>query len=50
MLVSPEKKKSIYTEDDWSDMELLGTYEKSKVLAEKAAWDFVNNLPEESKF
>ena len=46
----PENAKSIYTEDDWSDLEILAPYEKSKFLAEKAAWDFVSNLPEDQKF
>lgn len=27
-------------------MKVTGAYEKSKTLAEKAAWDFVNSLPE----
>ena len=45
----PENRKDVYTEDDWSDIDLLGPYEKSKFLAEKAAWDFVNSLPEEDK-
>ena len=37
-----ENMKAVYNEEDWSDMEVLGAYEKSKILAEKAAWDFVN--------
>ena len=34
----------------WSDMAKATPYEKSKILAEKAAWDFVEKLPEEKKF
>jgi hypothetical protein len=40
-----------YTESDWPDTRLhIQAYYKSKYLAEKAAWDFVNdrinsNLP-----
>ena len=45
-----ENQKPIYNEDDWSDLEILQPYEKSKLLAEKAAWDFVNSLPETEKF
>ena len=34
----------VYTESDWTDPELpdVGAYERSKTLAERAAWDFVN--------
>ena len=31
-------------------MSKAGAYEKSKTLAEKAAWDFINDLPNEEKF
>ena len=37
----PEDKKDILNESDWSDASIAGPYEKSKTLAEKAAWDFV---------
>ncbi|XP_065064206.1 uncharacterized protein LOC135690549 [Rhopilema esculentum] len=37
-------------EGDWSDVTQAGAYSKSKCLAEKAAWDFVKELPDESKF
>lgn len=41
-----------FTEEDWTNIEdpHLDVYAKSKVLAEKAAWDFVKELPEEKKF
>jgi dihydroflavonol-4-reductase len=45
----PENIKELYNEEDWSDAEVCAPYEKSKLLAEKAAWDFVNNLPEGEK-
>jgi nucleoside-diphosphate-sugar epimerase len=32
-----------YTEKDWSDPNKIGAYAKSKVMAEKAAWDFFND-------
>lgn len=35
------KKKLHFTSDDWSDYENERPYQKSKALAEKAAWDFV---------
>jgi len=35
----------IFTEDDWSntDSSEIGAYEKSKTIAERAAWDFVKS-------
>ena len=39
-----------YTEEDWSIEEKCGPYEKSKLLAEKAAWEFVKKLDDEKKF
>ena len=37
-----------YDERDWSNTERdIGAYQKSKTLAERAAWDFVNALPPE---
>lgn len=37
----------IYTEGDWTNTESasLDLYSKSKTLAERAAWDFVKELP-----
>ena len=37
-------------ESCWSKLEACPAYEKSKTLAEKAAWDFIKDLPEEKKF
>jgi len=42
--------KAVLNEEDWSDPEALMPYEKSKYLAERAAWDFVNGLPADQKF
>ncbi len=41
----------VFTEEDWTDLteEGMATYFKSKTLAEKAAWDFVANLPHEER-
>ena len=39
------------TEDDWVEIhDKLPIYNKSKILAEWAAWDYVNELPEDEKF
>lgn len=35
----------VLTEDDWSVPEKCAAYQKSKTLAERAAWDFVAGLP-----
>tara|TARA_R110002096_G_scaffold435826_2_gene663495 strand:+ start:5962 stop:7011 length:1050 start_codon:yes stop_codon:yes gene_type:complete len=36
----------IFDEGDWSDLSRpMGAYEKSKTMAERAAWDFVESLP-----
>lgn len=40
----------IHTEEDWSIEAHCQGYVKSKLLAEKAAWDFVSNLEEDKKF
>lgn len=40
------RRLQVLTEADWTDVEAAGvsTYTKSKTLAEKAAWDFVEQL------
>ncbi|OQR71970.1 putative uncharacterized oxidoreductase YDR541C-like [Tropilaelaps mercedesae] len=42
---------TVYDETQWSDLESpsLGPYERSKTLAEKAAWDFVQSAENTSK-
>ncbi|XP_065899103.1 uncharacterized protein [Dysidea avara] len=42
----PDRENHIYTEEDFSIPEVCPPYERSKVLAEKAAWKFVDELPE----
>jgi dihydroflavonol-4-reductase len=45
------KDKKVFDENDWSDTGPgITPYAKSKTLAEKAAWDFVNQLSDEDKF
>lgn len=41
-----------YTEGDWTNTECasLDLYSKSKTLAERAAWDFVKELPGKNYF
>ncbi|WP_067530992.1 SDR family oxidoreductase [Nocardia crassostreae] len=36
----------VLTEDDWSKPQACNAYEKSKTLAERAAWDFADAHPE----
>ena len=45
------KEKTQFDESDWSlaDSPTISAYSKSKTLAERAAWDFVENLPNEKK-
>ena len=47
-----DEKQTHFTHDDWTDAtsKRVGAYEKSKTLAEKAAWDFVKALPDDEKF
>jgi dihydroflavonol-4-reductase len=45
------REKEVYTEEDWSSVDgEISPYAKSKTLAEKAAWEFVDNLEESKKF
>ena len=45
------REKEVYTEEDWSSVGgEISAYAKSKTLAEKAAWEFVENLEESKKF
>lgn len=40
----------VYDESDWTIVgKGVGAYEKSKALAERAAWDFIAELPDDSK-
>lgn len=39
------EETKVFNEDDWANTnEDIGDYYKSKILAERAAWDFVNSL------
>ncbi|XP_077988235.1 uncharacterized protein LOC144442737 [Glandiceps talaboti] len=40
----------IYSEKDWPNPDIITPYEKSKTLAERAAWEFVKNLKDDEKF
>ena len=45
------REKEVYTEEDWSSVDgEISPYAKSKTLAEKAAWEFVESLEESKKF
>jgi nucleoside-diphosphate-sugar epimerase len=50
VMKNPENVKDCYDENDWSELEACSAYDKSKTLAEKAAWDFLFSLPEEERF
>lgn len=44
---TPTKKNQTYTNEDWTDLEQdVSAYTKSKTLAEKAAWKFIEEHPE----
>ena len=45
MIQLPNNFKDQYNESDWSDLKACNAYYKSKTLAEKAAWDFLDALP-----
>ena len=47
-----DKNQTHFTPDVWTDTDSKGcaAYEKSKTLAEKAAWDFLKALPENERF
>jgi nucleoside-diphosphate-sugar epimerase len=52
--VHPDKepKDNYFSEENWSDPDRpagMSAYAKSKVLAERAAWDYVAKLPEDEK-
>ncbi len=38
-----------FTEADWSDPDRCEPYQKSKTLAERAAWSFIESLPQNQK-
>ncbi|MCX2975946.1 SDR family oxidoreductase [Candidatus Marimicrobium litorale] len=45
------KSKTLFDESDWSDTTgNISAYAKSKTLAEKAAWDFMEKLADNEKF
>lgn len=38
-----EGENKTFTEDDWTNLDKVGAYPKSKTLAERAAWDFIHS-------
>lgn len=44
------QEEKLFNEEDWSDEKHCVPYEKSKLLAEKAAWELVKNLSDDEKF
>jgi len=47
----PATAPEVFNETHWSDVNFdkIGAYEKSKTLAERAAWDFVRDMPEHER-
>ena len=43
-------QQELIDESFWADLKACAAYEKSKTLAERAAWDYVKNLPEDKRF
>lgn len=43
-------ENKVFTEEDWAIEERSNPYEKSKIRAERAAWDLVKNLPDDERF
>jgi dihydroflavonol-4-reductase len=50
IFVTKDNKKLRFGPDDWSDVSVCPPYEKSKTLAEQAAWKFIEDLPADEKF
>ena len=48
--INTDSDSKKYTEDDWATEENNQPYQKSKLLAERAAWEYVHQLPEGEKF
>jgi dihydroflavonol-4-reductase len=46
----PRGEEKVRTESDWSVVENCEAYQKSKTLAERAAWEFVEKLPANRRF
>jgi nucleoside-diphosphate-sugar epimerase len=50
-LGNPEKPADyVYTKKDWSPETACAPYEKSKLKAEQAAWDFIKKLDDGKRF
>jgi dihydroflavonol-4-reductase len=47
--VSSDMEEGIGGPDDWADPNKVGSYAKSKILAEKAAWTFIQSQEEDHK-
>ena len=50
VMITEDIDKMTFGPEDWSDINICDPYCKSKTLAEKAAWDFQKELPDEEKF
>ena len=43
VIFTKNRSERTHSEEDWSDDERLGAYDKSKTFAERAAWDFARS-------
>lgn len=50
IMVTDDPKRTNFGPNHWSDVELCRPYLKSKTLAEKAAWKYLEDLPENERF
>lgn len=50
MHVTRDPNKTTFNVDDWSDLSIGNAYDKSKTLAERSAWDFLDSLPPSQRF
>ena len=50
LFLIPENFKANFTEIIWSDESVIDGYPKSKLMAEKAAWEFQKTIPEAERF
>ena len=48
--MNKDYSKTHFGPNDWTNCEIATAYEKSKTMAEKVAWDFIQFLPENEKF
>jgi nucleoside-diphosphate-sugar epimerase len=48
--LTKDPTKKHFTTNDWSDLAIANAYDKSKTIAERTAWDYLESLPENQRF